>query len=268
MRADAWYTTGRDHLVAQDYALASADCPADGAARAWAIVCDGCSARPHSDLGARAVAHAARLELQRGVAPSPVAVAQRAAAALATLGLGPECLDTTCLSVRATDDTLVVDPCGDGLVARVTDDGRVQAWWIEYPAGTPAYLSYHHDPARARAWHDPGGDAWIVRHRDDAPHPWRTIAEGRGFVPAWSIPIAGTRFVLLSSDGIAAVTAEDRPVPPEDVLAELVRMGPAGGRCLTRRARRLVSRLADARGWRMHDDLGVAAVFADVPRVA
>ena len=68
MTADAYFAIGRTHDVCQDYALASDDVP-----KTWALVSDGCSSSPASDIGARLLGRAAAHALERGrLAPTQV----------------------------------------------------------------------------------------------------------------------------------------------------------------------------------------------------
>ncbi len=55
MNADHDFQIGKNHLVCQDYSLVSV-----GETESFAILCDGCSASPDVDIGARALAIAAR----------------------------------------------------------------------------------------------------------------------------------------------------------------------------------------------------------------
>ena len=61
MNADCYYEIGYSHTVCEDYALAGKI----NNDISFAIVCDGCSASPHVDVGARILTYAALSQLKR-----------------------------------------------------------------------------------------------------------------------------------------------------------------------------------------------------------
>lgn len=261
MHADAYFRASPTHLVGQDYALASAP----GASRSWALVADGCSGSPHTDVGARLLAHCARQCLCQGVRPGPGRLAGRAASLVRALGLPPESLDATCLHLMTRGDEVVATALGDGVVAHQDHDGRLEVRVIEYPAGTPAYSSYAIDAGRAAAWRGQGGDAFVVRMRT-GDGPWRIEATGRGLPSPWRFPIAATRLVLVATDGATAFAREgdgSLPVEVEAVLEPLFSRHCTTGRFMARRVRRLLGRVAADRGWAPHDDVAFAGIACE-----
>ncbi|MCA9708502.1 MAG: hypothetical protein KDK70_21815, partial [Myxococcales bacterium] len=80
MYVDAWFAIGDTHVVCEDFACAGHT----EAGAGFAVVCDGCSSSPQTDVGARLLAAAARVELERGRLPE-ADVVDRAAAAAALL---------------------------------------------------------------------------------------------------------------------------------------------------------------------------------------
>ena len=264
MLADAFFTAGRGHLVAQDYALAS---PA-GADTPWALVGDWCSGSPHTDVGARLLAHVVAGQLAGG--DVDVVGASEAARRLATeLGLPAQALDATCLVLRARGDVIDAQIWGDGVVAWADDRGTVSVLVVEYPSGAPAYPSYALDPVREAAWRAGEHDRYVVRRRV-GDRPWRVLSEGRGTAPPVRLCRGAVRWVLVGSDGLCAVQARGpdeppHPVPVTELVAELTTLRNGRGRPLARRARRVCGRLAQRRGWMLTDDLSVAALLTKEP---
>lgn len=261
MLADAYFTAGRGHLVAQDYALAS---PAD-ADTPWVVLCDGCSASPHTDVGARLLAHVVAGQLSVG-APDLPAAARKARQLADALGLPHSSLDATCLCLRLAHDVIEARVWGDGVVAWADGDGTRRVQVVDYPGGAPAYLSYGLDPRRGEAWRDGEHDRYVIRCRIGAA-PWQDLGRGRGTAPPLRLPRSSVRWVAIGSDGLTAVQHRvpgqpSRPVPVDEVLAELTRFATSAGRPLARRARRVCGRLAHRRGWTLGDDLSVAALVA------
>ncbi len=266
MLADAFFTAGRGHLVAQDYALAS---PANADAP-WAVVCDGCSGSPHTDVGARLLAHVVAGQLADG----DVDVVRAGAAAgqlAAGLGLPNRALDATCLVVRTCGDAVDVRLWGDGVVAWADVTGEVGVLVVEYPSGAPAYPTYDLDPERGAAWRDGEHDRFVVR-RHVGDGAWDVVSRGRGTAAPLRLPRDELRWVLVGSDGLTAVHTRDAglgrgpvAVPVAELVGELTRFATAQGRPLARRARRVCGRIAQRRGWTLTDDLSVAALVAEEP---
>jgi hypothetical protein len=264
MHADAYFARGHGHLVGQDYALASAP----GAASAWAVVCDGCSGSPHADVGARALAHAAALALDRAQTPSTMTgLVRRATAVVRALGLPTTSVDATCLIVREVGDRIEATMHGDGVLAWCDRDGHVHVRTVEYPSGAPAYGSYLLDVPRGDAWREAEADHWVLRRRSGEA-PWQVEGRGRGVVAPFEFDRAALRWLLVASDGLCAVSEPDgrggrRPVGADLVVAELTDFASLTGRYLARRGHRLHTRIADARGWRLHDDVSFAGLMME-----
>jgi hypothetical protein len=255
MHADAYFAASPVHLVGQDYALASAA----GERVAWALVADGCSGSPDTDIGARLVARAARASLRLGHLPRPRLIAARASRVARALALPPECLDSTCLYVLSEGDDVVAGALGDGIVARWDRDGRLELRVVEYPAGMPAYPGYAIDEARGAAWRSAGGDAWVVRVRkgDD---DWRVEAEGEGTPPPWRFAASDCGLVLVATDGACAFTRGDEGVDVHAIVSAFGTIASPTGRFVARRARRLLGRIAARAGWKPEDDVAFAGV--------
>ena len=60
MNTDFYYEIGHSHTICEDYAIAGKF----ASDISFAIVCDGCSASPHVDVGARIIAHSAQKGLK------------------------------------------------------------------------------------------------------------------------------------------------------------------------------------------------------------
>jgi hypothetical protein len=164
MNADCTYQIGHDHTVCEDYALAGAL----GDKLTYAIVCDGCSASPDVDFGARALALAARETLQyklhveaglfENMNPeiNPVRFGDitinKAGTVLSTFRqLHPQALDATLLVAWVQDGYLDAYIYGDGVLVHRTKD-RTNAVHIHLTSGAPDYLSYGLDKMRLASY--------------------------------------------------------------------------------------------------------------------
>lgn len=261
MLADAHFERGRGHAVCQDYALWGT-----GARGAWAVVCDGCSSSPETDVGARLLAHAAAAALQRGRLPGSISIVREAAAVAERLGLSAFCLDATLVAAVVHGDAVVGLIRGDGVVAgRRRSDGAIELTMRRCLDETPDYPSVVLDPERRAAWRDRlGPRAWTERWSSSgdgaAPSRGPTIPE-RGHAWVGQFPRDRYDRVLVASDGLASLRdREGAPVDPVWVAARLLD-APSTTGCFVRRR---LSRLGQADGpfgdARPDDDLAVAVL--------
>lgn len=243
VRIDAHFLGGLGHPVCQDYATAGAD---------TAVVCDGCSSAPDTDVGARLLAHAA-------LHASPNALEDGSwlhgpAAARRALGLPPSSLDATCIVARASDEHIRVTMFGDGVVAARDHDGHQVVAEVHYPRSAPPYPGYALDPQREHAYRSAGlGEPTI---RGDAPPPLRCDT-----ALCWTFPRQRWAAVLIGSDGLSAFRRADQsPYATDAVVNALFRYRSPQGAFVTRRLRKFVSRDAPRQGVHASDDVAVAAL--------
>lgn len=152
MNADAYFEIGASHVVCEDYALAGTY-----EDMAYAIVCDGCSSSPHTDVGARVLAHIARDALmymhQRCYFQEhhrvlllqdrfEEIVVKKAMEVRSTLRLDLENFDTTLLAAVATPKVHFAMAFGDGVIAVFLKGGAIHIIDLEYSQNAPMYLSY------------------------------------------------------------------------------------------------------------------------------
>lgn len=261
MNTDAFFTTGKQHNVCQDYALASRDV---------VVLSDGCSSSPHTDVGARLLC---RMVLQHG---SEGLV--RAQALLAPLGLPPESLDATLLMARWNPSTRSVQVFvhGDGLVVARRRDGTHLVIDTSYPSGAPLYPSYDVDLARRERYAKEFGTRRLTTTYDNGTKvETETMILGEG---GWSSPVITYEFfadmfdlVLLLSDGAhtfrspVGLLGATEAVPLATVIGEMLAIKGFAGEFITRRAKKFLKD-ATAKGWHHDDDFSVAALhIGEVP---
>jgi hypothetical protein len=260
MRADAHFVRGRSHAVCQDYALCG-----PGARGAWAVVCDGCSSSPATDVGARLLAHTAAAALRRGRLPGSIAIVREAADVAGRLGLPTCSVDATLVAAVVRDDAIVGLIRGDGIVAaRRRCDGAVELTMRRCRDETPDYPSVVLDPGRRAAWDDRDVPrAWIERRAwpDTATAP--TDAHERGH--AWVGCFGRDRYdrVLVASDGLASLSDRDggAPLDPAWVAARILD-APSTTGCFVRRRMMRLGQPAGPFGDACPDDDLAVAVLA------
>jgi len=260
MHTDAWFAIGDTHLVCEDFALAGRT----AADEAYAVVCDGCSSSPETDVGARLLAAAARAELRRDHLPGAEVVAA-AARSTEALGLPASCLDATLLVALTRGSQCHVRVFGDGVVAALGRDGSLEVHRFEQPDQAPPYPSYQLDPARQQQWRRCCSPI-LVEHvdgpqpaRHEHTEPPRLVFE-RDRWEAITLGSDGLDAFVRVHDGIAS------PVPPRQVLERLLSFSSPRGRFLARRGRRFLRRECAAEGWRPTDDVSLATIVWPEPR--
>ncbi len=251
LHIDAHFSPGRGHAVCQDYALATAG---------GAVICDGCSSAPHSDVGARLLAHAAAATptealLDRAWLREPQIAARR-------LGLPEGCLDATCIVARAAPEGIDVCMFGDGVVAaRRRADDQLVIIEVTFPQSAPPYPSYALCTQRHAVYEQAGLGVPRLVASAGAPSP-RTEHDAL----QWCFPRSQWSSVMIGSDGLCAFQAPDGSrVAPDHVVSRLFRFPSPHGAFVTRRLKRYVAKEAPACGLQPYDDVAVAALCWGAP---
>lgn len=257
MNTDAFFTTGKQHNVCQDYALASRDV---------VVLSDGCSSSPHTDVGARLLC---RMVLQHGSAEGLV----RAQALLEPLGLPPESLDATLLMARWDPSTrsVQVSVHGDGLVVARRRDGTHLVIDTSYPSGAPLYPSYDVDLARRDRYALEFGTTRRTTTYDNGTQvetEAEVLGEGGGSTTVTTYEFYADMFdlVILLSDGAhtfrrpLGMSGATEAVPLSTVIGEVLAIKGFVGEFVTRRAKKFLKN-AIAKGWHHDDDFSVAAIY-------
>jgi hypothetical protein len=250
MNSDCTFWIGKTHPVCQDYALAGA-----GQGTAYAIVCDGCSSSPHTDIGARLLAKTTEELLPDYDALEALT---RAASCAELLGLPLTCLDATLLTVSASEGTFTARCYGDGVVALGHLDGTWEAFVVTYAANYPRYPSYLLDSARAAQWVAQPGNAKQIEHwqgTSDGSVTCESTISDREY-ETYTGSSADVQFVAVLSDGVQSFT--EAAVP--DVLAALLAFKNHAGQFAQRRTQAFLKGCVKT-GWQSHDDVSLGVVW-------
>jgi len=125
---------------------------------AVAIVCDGCSTSPHTDIGARLLA---RFALRRfdgldmcedGKSSGMMAVLREAESATSQLCLPTQCLDATMIIVQSDGLQYSASIYGDGAIAVGYADGSIEVVVVDYRSNAPRYPAYDLDADRSHRY--------------------------------------------------------------------------------------------------------------------
>jgi hypothetical protein len=125
--ADSYFSIGSTHRVCQDYAAHKAG---------FAVLSDGCSSAPDTDIGARLLCRNALLQ-------EPVSMFTLVRHA-AMIGIPKESLFATLLSVEHIDwgNLIEVRMHGDGHVIAMNENGDLETLHLEYADNMPWYPVY------------------------------------------------------------------------------------------------------------------------------
>jgi len=295
MNADVYFAMGKTHQVCQDYGLAGmtpppmtpaivldGDVDSDSLRRTFAVVCDGCSSSPHTDVGARLLAHSVAwgfdtfkddLRLSRAV--------WEAEELRHRMQLPQQSLDATIMFLHETGDGHVrARVAGDGVVAGVRHDGVVVYWTIRYPSGAPGYLSYLLSKDRYETYLDQTGGGRMIAGSVLAPHEASDVWDEGDYAYdimkledsedfTWQKDFSRERFsmVVAMTDGVQSFQERDgpgfSPVPLEQVLGQVLGFKNLAGQFVSRRMRRFLGKYCRMNGWQHSDDVGVAAIHLE-----
>lgn len=259
--ADSAFAIGSAHGVCEDYARAAV-----GPTGPYAIVCDGCSGSPDTDVGARLIALMAERRLR---ADEPIT--STILATTAWLGLveiepasphhwgKPNAFDTTLLIARLSGGQPIVEMWGDGAMAYRTRGGEVRGTRIHAKEGMPPYLSYAWSKARLAGYLELVGARCNRYSGDlDGGFEW-TCGEG---VEAYVIsPAQGAEVVAVFSDGVESFRdSAGVAIPAATMIRELLAFKTLRGCFVTRRFFACERAWKD-RGWTHADDLAMAAIY-------
>ena len=265
MHADSAYVMGQGHRVCQDYARSGLECmhPFNFG---YAIVSDGCSGSPDTDVGARLLA----LRMERALKGWDCIDAERMADWVRSMlrnefyGLNPMAFDATLVTATAFVDPghtsiITATVMGDGVFAVQRPGEDVRIWTVDVPDGHPRYLNYLNDDRRRSAVEM--GDPWQVYGPSGVEletHFVEAFVHQEKDVPAGTV-------VAVFSDGVRSfVDADRQPVPVDQVVGELMSFKGMMGVFVQRRMQGFL-RAAAQRGWRHDDDLAMAAVHVGEP---
>lgn len=288
IHADCAFRMGRAHLVCQDYAVAR------GGEQAVALLADGCSSSPDTDVGARLLALSALplvpcLMEQETRAAADANEKDTFAAILdkyhhdavtearryvERLKLPGEALDATLLTLAASEGRWFASVFGDGVVVAARHDGSLDVTVLSYLGGYPYYANYLADAGRTRALLKIRGNLRQIETFTLLSDG--TITETRRETCRTDTPcayVAGDmgeyRFVAALSDGVhsfgqanaeqAGRMGANTPVAPGDVLRELTAFKTTMGQFAQRRMQRFEQTCALS-GWQHHDDISLAVL--------
>lgn len=262
MNANSTFFIGHNHVICEDYALSGVENN-----MAYAIVCDGCSASPDVDFGARLLAMAAKTNLFQGGILGNLSPESFEDITLLRIKkiyemlphLHSQALDSTLLVAWVKDKKLTVYLYGDGMLVHRLND-RVRFYHLEITSGAPDYLSYWLDIERKKGYEK------IERN-------YKTLISGIGNISdmCWNIPLFKPYFftcyveegdvISLISDGINSFRkADNTPIPWNDLIEEFTAYKTFEGEFVLRRISAF-KRKCLKEGIVHSDDISVSSIY-------
>lgn len=271
MQADTFFSGGKGHKVCQDYARSGKK----GDGRVYALLSDGCSSSPDTDVGARLLVLSAARAIEiagnwsRKEYVRPREIIQNAERYVIP-PLSSSCLDATLLMIRESFSGVTVQVAGDGLIVARDRKGYYEVFDLDF-SGAPAYLSYLLNDERRQEYLRQGyGKLTVHRLREEGgrnfvreEYPFTTGPEVFRFEATFD----SFDLVMILTDGVHSFhTAQTlKPIPPLQVIERLMDFKSLTGEFVTRRVRKFLTKECPKLGWVHYDDLGVAAVHLDSP---
>lgn len=257
MNIDCAFTIGQGHTVCQDYATVfSPDKP-------LAIVCDGCSSSPMTDVGARFLAHSLinllydehYLSIDELVYKLRSFVFERHPLEFLT---AKYLFDSTLLFIRESpDNDIEVTVIGDGLIVFKRADSVYGVIDIDYE-NFPRYLSYEFDVKRRLTYESSEHQASISKYIINGTDIEKTVTKiglktvhnTYKFVPSQY------EWIGICTDGIHSFSEGSYL----DVIHDLFNFKTYTGQFVKRRLKRFIKEY-NSQGITHHDDLGLAVWY-------
>jgi hypothetical protein len=256
INVDHDFQIGKEHIVCEDYALSGLH-----ANKAIAIVCDGCSASPDVDVGARLLALSARqMCIGHGYMsfePFAFAAAHKAHLALESFtSVHPHCLDATLLVAWVEKDEVHAYMHGDGVLVHKRKDGH-HFIHVEFSRSAPAYPAYLLDDERKKGYLS----AQITKTVVEVTEVGRLERVMTPFEPMkYNVKVEEGDVIAVISDGINSFRrANNEPIPWEELVNEFTGYKNTTGLFAKRRIAAFKRQCAKE-GTTHSDDISIAAI--------
>lgn len=270
MNADCAFTIGSTHAVCQDYAVAI-----NKPDRSHAIVSDGCSSSPHTDIGARLVVRAATQLLstatQIAVTSLHEEASRQALKWAREIGLPDQSVDATLLTAQVLNNKLLIGVSGDGVVVLESTRGVFDVYSFSFLNGFPLYPAYQLQVERLQALQSNENAEKEIRHfQAPGPNgPFELVSTSSSSNVTESMELDATELkqVAIISDGIhsfykteiGTTSRHTVSMPLQHVLKDVIAFKGGHGTFVARRLKKLTKQ-GQLIGMHHSDDLAIGAI--------
>lgn len=304
-----WYLRqGIEHAITEDYVVTNdrhvvidndgrikKNIPGPIKGPAYAILCDGCSSSPYTDIGARGIAHHAKMYKKKngnfGESSERwkfyIEMYEKFHNVAIGLGMPTQSSDATLLTAEIHNGQYQLSALGDGIFAGRTRTGDVVFTEINFPSNAPMYLRLIFDREAYKRYCEEFGRQIIIRHSKLTASGDKyeivtelveelTLPEKVVDGPYWfnSQPFLYTvesmEAVAILSDGASSFRQYDKtptgtritPVPVEAILWEIMSFKRYGGHFVQARCNKAFAKF-EKLNWRNVDDFSIAVIHCD-----
>ena len=256
---DSYFSIGSTHHVCQDYALTGQN--ENGC---FAIVADGCSSSPHTDIGARLLCRTVAIELQKHGKPTEdllLRSGEQAKNMAKALLLPTAALDATLLVAYADKQGQVdIYIVGDGSFCIKDGNGDLSGVEISYSDNMPAYLNYHLDKQALDCYLSHQASFEVSHLFQQKP---TVVGTGAGF-HHFSYAKGEVQQLFLSSDGVSSFCdSHNERIDTQPIWQQFTNIKSKGGAFITRRMRRFLHKTCPKNGWKHLDDVSVGSILIE-----
>jgi len=257
MYIDWFFTNGKAHHVCEDYAIDGNNC---------AIISDGCSSSKHTDVGARLLAHSARILLSGNLNwrhnDLGKAAILKAAKLFKDFNMGYECLYATLLTAKVMESgEISTHMYGDGIIIAISNKG-IETMEVSYTNNMPYYLAYSMDPKSMEAYKRFENEVTIVHMVNGEIHD--TLVAPYDYPIEYTFDPTQYHTVLISTDGLSSF--EDKQnmatIPLSVIANQVADFKVMKGAFIKRRLARVIEDLAVKKIFPL-DDVGMAGIHLE-----
>jgi len=262
---DSFFTIGSSHKVCQDYALSGEK---EGAT--YALVGDGCSSSPNTDVGVRILLHLTEQGIGGfGLSDVFMGLFESSREIVSNMGLPVECLDSTLLSARYTGEGQVqVEALGDGFIAARRRSGGFDLWKIYFSNNCPNYLRYLYEFPDTLHNLERTVVFWVEGESEKVSH--EKLSQ-ESYIYRLSLDPKKYDLICLLSDGAASFQEKKsretsiafEALRVEKVIEQVLSVKGAQGEFLVRRCNAFLRKWCQKKNWSHTDDFSTSALFLE-----
>lgn len=249
--SDYFYTMGKTHQVCEDFAV-QGDNPTP-----FIVVCDGCSASAHSDVGARVLSLTSKhiIENASNWPLDYLSFGQQliieAWDVVEEMEVTTEALDSTVVLAFLHQDALQVYMYGDGVLFFKDRAGNLGTIEVSFTHNAPFYLSYWPDKMRQEEYARYEPNPLIITdsvNGQSKPQPFQTPL-------SFNFPVEKFPIVAIASDGVTQCVdlAHSEKLPPSSVGNDLLNFKAVSGEFVKQQCQQVLKSYAKRRIFPLDD---------------